>query len=96
MYLIRNSAVSCAVLLALTPPAGAGSTRAPILGISSPYAQIERSYYRCHGQYEWVPDGTIAGQTGGYPYYGWYGYPYVPYRCVHLRHGHYNYYGQPT
>ena len=29
-------------------------------------------------------DGTIAGPTGGYPYFGWYGYPLVPYRYCEL------------
>ena len=26
----------------------------------------------------WVPEGTIAGPTAGWLYYGWYGYPYCP------------------
>ena len=90
------SAVYCATLLSLMPPAFAGFARAPLSTINSPHAQAGSAYYRCHGQYMWIPDGTIAGQTGGYPYYGWYGYPYVPYRCVRLHHGRYNYYGQPT
>jgi len=47
-------------------------------------------YFRCKGY--WVPDGVIAGPTAGYPYYGWYGYPYVPYRCVCLHHPRYRAY----
>jgi hypothetical protein len=96
MCLRRISAVSYAALLWLTPPAFLGFARSQLSAINSAHAQAGRAYYRCNGQYVWIPDGTIAGQTGGYPYYGWYGYPYVPYRCVRLHHARYNYDGQPT
>jgi hypothetical protein len=42
------------------------------------------AHFGCRGY--WVPDGVVTGPTAGYPYYGWYGYPYVPYICVHVRH----------
>jgi hypothetical protein len=63
-------------------------------GLSAPQqAQTELAYYGCHGYYGWVPDGTIAGTTGGYPYFGWYGYPLVPYRyCGGPYHRHYGLY----
>jgi len=81
-------------MLALIPAAIAGPLH-DLMSISiSPQLQAERMYYRCHGQ--WIPDGTIAGPTGGYPYYGWDGYPYVPYRCVRPHRGRKYYYHQPT
>jgi hypothetical protein len=78
-------AVTSGVTIALILMVSAGSSSLSISRIiAPPQAQAETVYYRCHGQYRWVPDGTIAGPMGGYPYYGWYGYPYVPYRCVRL------------
>jgi hypothetical protein len=77
----RISMVSCAVLLALTAAAFAGPmsiTRSKL--IAPLQAQSEPIYYHCNGYYGWVPDGTIAGPTGGWPYYGWSGYPDLPYR----------------
>lgn len=93
MSLIRISAVSCTVMLALIRTAVAKPMHVAVSRVISPHAQVERIYYRCPGQ--WVPDGTIAAPTGGYPYYGWYGYPYVPYRCVRVHRGHFRYYRQP-
>jgi hypothetical protein len=92
MRITSISLVSCAALLALIPVAIAGPTRSLISGIISPQVQVERIYHHCRGRYVWIPDGTIAGLAGGYPYFGWYGYPYVPYRCVRLRRSYYNYY----
>jgi hypothetical protein len=81
-------------LLALTATASAGPTSFARSKVIAPQqAQTEPAYYGCHGYYGWVPDGTIAGPTSGYPYFGWYGYHLVPYRYCgrsYLRHyGHY-------
>jgi hypothetical protein len=92
---ITISAVSSAVLLALASAAVAGPPQALISKIISRPVNVERTYYRCDGQYGSIPDGTIAGPTGGYPYFGWYGYPYVPYRCMRLRGAHYYHHRQP-
>jgi hypothetical protein len=92
------AAIFGAFLLALTITASAGpiSSIASLKLVAPPQAQTELVYYRCHGYYGWVPDGTIAGPTGGYPYFGWYGYPLVPYRyCGRPYHRHYGYYRQP-
>lgn len=87
MNLQTISGLSCAVLLTVANAASAGQMSFSILKLNAPHrAQAELVHFRCHGYYGWFPDGTIAGATGGYPYYGWFGYPYVPYRCVRLRH----------
>jgi len=94
----RISTFSGAVLLALTATAFAGpmSVTSSKL-VAPPQPQTEPVYYRCHGYYDgWVPDGTNAGPTGGYPYFGWYGYPLVPYRyCGRPYHRHYGHYRRP-
>jgi hypothetical protein len=93
----RISMVSCAVLLALTAAAFAGPmsiTRSKL--IAPLQAQSEPIYYHCNGYYGWVPDGTIAGPTGGWPYYGWSGYPDLPYRvCGRPPYRHYGHYPHP-
>ena len=89
MYIGRISTIFGAILLALTVPVVAGPTRVLPSKFIAPPAPFESVYYRCRYPYRWVPDGTIAGPTGGYPYYGWYGYPYVPYRCVRLHNRRY-------
>jgi hypothetical protein len=72
----RISNTSVAILLALTTTASAGPMNFARSKLIAPQlAQTEPAYYGCHGYYGWVPDGTIAGATGGYPYFGWYGYP---------------------
>jgi hypothetical protein len=40
--------------------------------IAPPQITTEPVYYRCNGYYGWVPVGTIAGRTGGWPYFGSY------------------------
>jgi len=75
------SIVRGAILLALTLSAFAGAMAVTPSNLIAPsQEQTEPVHYRCHGYYGSIPDGTIAGPTGGYPYYGWYGYPYAPYR----------------
>ena len=90
----RISNTSGAILLALTTTASAGPMNFARSKLIAPQqAQTEPAYYGCHGYYGWVPDGTIAGPTGGYPYFGWYGYPLVPYRyCGRPYHRHYGHY----
>jgi hypothetical protein len=90
-------AVSGAVLLALTIMASAGPMSfASSKLVAPPQAQAEPLHYRCQGYYGWVPDGTIAGPTGGYPYFGWCGYPLVRYRyCGRPYHRHYGHYRRP-
>src|ERR1019366_2665711 len=83
----RFSMICGAVLLALTATAFAGpmSVTSSKL-IAPPQAQSVPVYYRCDGYCGCVPDGTIAGPTGGWSYYGWSGYPYLPYRhCARPR-----------
>jgi hypothetical protein len=86
----RFSTFSGAVLLALTATASAGPmsvTSTKLIG--PPQITTEPVYYRCNGYYGWDPVGTIAGRTGGWPYFGWYGYPYLSYQfcgCPHYRH----------
>jgi hypothetical protein len=93
----RFITVSGAVLLSLSATASAGPmsvTNSKL--IAPPQAQTEPVYYCCHGDYGGVPEGTIAGPTGGWPYYGWYGYPYVPYRyCGSPHYRHYGHYRHP-
>jgi len=86
------SNASGAFLLALTTAASAGPMSFERAKLFKPQqAQTEVAYYGCNGYYGWVPDGTIAGPTGGYPY--WYGYPLVPYRyCGRPYHRHYGHY----
>ena len=71
-YLVLDVKVGCGT--DTTASAGPLSLASSKL-FAPPQAQTEPVYYRCLGYYGWVPDGTIAGQTGGYPYFGWYGYP---------------------
>jgi hypothetical protein len=87
----RISNTSVAILLALTTTASAGPMNFARSRLIAPQqTQTEPAYYGCHGYYGWVPDGTIAGPTGGYPYFG---YPLVPYRyCGHPYHRHYGHY----
>ena len=77
---------SVLLLLAITAVEGAESVQASQY-IARARPTNKPVYFVCEGY--WVPDGVIAGSTAGYPYYGWYGYPYVPYRCVHMRHRRY-------
>jgi hypothetical protein len=82
----RTSAIFASILLApiVTATADPMSVQpAPL------HAQAELICHRCPNGYVWVPDGTISGPTAGYPYFGWYGYPYIPYRCVRLHFRHY-------
>ncbi len=90
MYKKRVSTISGAILLASAAFTGPMSVTSSNLA-TLPQAQAEPVYYRCHGYYGWVPDGTIAGPTGGYPFYGWYGYPYLTYR--YCGRPHYRRYG---
>jgi hypothetical protein len=63
--------------------------------VEPPQTQVEQVSCYCRCQYGWVPDGTISGPTGGYPYYGWYGFPYLPFRCAEPRPRHYHYVLRP-
>jgi hypothetical protein len=82
---MRATTASGIVIVALANAALAGPTSvAPKSAVALPSAWTETVGYRCRGDYRWIPDGRIAGPTAGYPYYGWYGYPYLPYRCVRV------------
>ena len=84
------------VFFALTSVAIAGPLIfAPQRLGAAPWLRTEAVEYRCHGEYRWVPDGTIAGETAGYPYYGWYGYPYLPFRCLRFHRHVYRYRDRP-
>ena len=98
MVAIRGSAAALSVaIIALANAALAGpSSVTPERLIAPPSARIEAMHYRCRGEYHWVPDGRIAGPTAGYPYYGWYGYPYLPYRCVRVHRHIYEYGRRPS
>lgn len=83
---MKSISIVCgAILLALAPSAFAKAMRVtPTNLIASSQARADPVHHRRHGYCGWIPHGTIAGPTGGYPYYGWYGYPYAPYRrCGH-------------
>ena len=87
MYIRIACTVSVTIFILATVPVIAGPATFSATRLGTPQqTDIERVHYRCHNPYVWVPDGTIAGATGGYPYYGWYGYPYVPFRCVRVLH----------
>ena len=87
----RLFAIFASLGLAPAVTAIAGPMGVQPLNLAAPlHAQTELISHRCPKGYRWVPDGTISGPTAGYPYYGWYGYPYVPYRCVRLHYRRYH------
>lgn len=89
----QTSAVFASILLAAAIAATAEPTFARPLALAVPlHARTALIHHRCPTGFLWVPDGTISGSTAGYPYYGWFGYPYVPFQCVRLHHRRYGLY----
>jgi hypothetical protein len=78
------SVIGAALMLAMTASACEGAVAVASSRTSAPLANIEPVYYRCEVCCAWdeagcgYGDATIAGPTGGWPYYGWAGYPYLP------------------
>jgi hypothetical protein len=67
------------MLMMLMPSASAGPAKAArLMPIGTEDPQSAPLSYRCHGYHGRVSPGISAGSTGGWPYFGWPGYPYLP------------------
>jgi len=73
-----------ALMLALSAGVCEASIVLPNSVFISLHANTEPVYFRCDVCCTWDESGcsdadaSIAGPTGGWPYYGWAGYPYLP------------------
>lgn len=67
------------MLMMLMPSASAGPAKAArLMPIGTEDPQAAPQFYRCHGYHGRVSPWISAGSTGGWPYFGWPGYPYLP------------------